>query len=75
MPEFEGFLQGCPDAATDIVVVQNWYKYWKSAGLMKVYSAVFKNIVANLDTVEAVADNISTSYSNGDYYGTADYAS
>ena len=37
MPELKTFLATCPDAATDIAVVNNWMHYWRNAGEMAVY--------------------------------------
>ena len=74
MPELNGFMAGCPDAANDIAVTGNWFKYWKSQGEMKVYSTAYKNIIANMDTLKTDAAALEADYDAQDYYGTADMA-
>lgn len=74
MPELNGFLAGCPDAAADIAVTADWFKYWKSQGEMKVYSTAYKNVVGQMETIKTDVDALSTDYDAGDYFGTANMA-
>ena len=74
MPDLKGFLDGCPDAKDDIEVTENWFKYWKGQGEMKVYSTIYKNVVANMSTIKKDADTMEDDFDKKDFYGTADMA-
>lgn len=53
LPEFNGFMAGCPNAASDWAVVQNWFKYWKAQGEMHVYSIAYRNLMKNAPTLKS----------------------
>ena len=74
MPDLKGFLDGCSDAKDDIEVTENWFKYWKGQGEMKVYSTIYKNVVANMPTIKKDADTMEDDFDKKDFYGTADMA-
>jgi hypothetical protein len=75
MPTINGFLAGCPNASADIATTESWMKYWKAQGTMKLYSTAYKNLVSNMATVKADANDLETAYDAGDYYTTAADAS
>jgi len=47
------FLAQCPNAAQPISETEAWVNYWDSQGTMKVYSTAYKNLVANVPTVQS----------------------
>jgi len=55
-------LNGCPNAKADIDTLDNWFKYWKAQGEMKVYSTAYKNVVGNMSTIKDDSSKLETAY-------------
>jgi len=63
LPELNGWmLTGCPNAKADIDAMDNWFKYWKAQGEMKVYSTAYKNVVGNMSTIKDDSSKLETAY-------------
>jgi len=61
-------LAGCPNDQADFVPVENWFKYWKGQGEMKVYSTAYKNVSANFAQISQQGSDLEAKYDAGDYY-------
>jgi len=76
VPEVKGWLDKCPDtsadptAQDDIVVLENYWKFWKSQGEMKVYQTAYKNIIGHMSDIKAQVAVLEDAYHKADYYGT-----
>jgi len=61
-------LAGCPNDQADFVPAENWFKYWKGQGEMKVYSTAYKNLSQNFAQISAQASALTDAYNSGDYF-------
>jgi len=61
-------LAGCPNDQADFVPAENWFKFWKGQGEMKVYSTAYKNLSQNYQLIAGQASQISDAYEAGDYF-------
>ena len=75
LPKLNSYMAGCPNATADFAVVQNWFKYYKAQGEMKVYSTLYRNVVANMSTVTADAKQLESYFDKKDWYDAAVMAS
>ena len=76
MPEIKGWLDLCPNtsadptAQDDIVKLENWFKFWKGQGEMKVYQTAYKNVIGNMAEIKTDIAALETAYHVPDYYET-----
>merc|ERR1719464_299690 len=68
-------LAGCPNDQADFVPAENWFKFWKGQGEMKVYSTAYKNLSQNFAQISAQASQLSDAYTAGDYFTVGKVAS
>jgi len=68
-------LAGCPNDQADFVPAENWFKFWKGQGEMKVYSTAYKNLSQNFAQISAQASQLSDAYEAGDYFTVGKVAS
>jgi len=76
VPEIKGWLDLCPNtsadptAQDDIVKLENWFKFWKGQGEMKVYQTAYKNVIGNMAEIKTDIAALETAYHVPDYYET-----
>jgi len=68
-------LAGCPNDQADFVPAENWFKFWKGQGEMKVYSTAYKNLSTNFAQISAQATQLNDAYNSGDYFTVGKVAS
>jgi len=74
MPELNSFLAACPNAATDVATVENWAKYWMEQPTKKLYLTGYRNVMANIKTIDADIDIMVDDYNGKNFFGAADEA-
>lgn len=74
LPLIKTFMSNCPTVTADWEITGNWFKYWKSQGML-VYSTAYHNAMQHMDTVKADVAKITADYDSRDYYTAAADAS
>jgi len=75
LSEINTMLLGCPNDQADFVPAENWFKFWKGQGEMKIYSTAYKNFSKNFGTIGGQVKELTTAADKNDYFTVGKIAS